>query len=281
MCDLPSAVREFGSVERDALPLVGVRVIAEESEAAMRSRIASTAIVGLIATPVWAQSINIDYGDGQGSPPAWFGAIGLPGQWNTLTGSDGIPEMLVDLDGEPVAATVATAWSIRTEDDESTGEPEERLMDDGVDNGSDVAASIRFGGLEAGDYRVVVYAWPPNRLSNATIVQIGEEGFLLFHLSDDWPGFVEGETHVIHELAITDSTLDVYFLGGIFGCSFLNGIQLYKIRLGDVDRDGAVGFSDVLSVLTSWGPCAGCPADVNDDGVVGFDDVVIVLANWS
>lgn len=53
---------------------------------------------------------------------------------------------------------------------------------------------------------------------------------------------------------------------------------------GDVDGDGAVGFADLLEVLSAWGDCPGagaCPADVDGDGVVGFGDVLLVLSNWS
>lgn len=49
----------------------------------------------------------------------------------------------------------------------------------------------------------------------------------------------------------------------------------------DVDRDGTIGFGDLVSVLASWGTCgATCPADVDGDGVVGFADLVAVLAAW-
>ena len=48
----------------------------------------------------------------------------------------------------------------------------------------------------------------------------------------------------------------------------------------DVDRDGVVGFADLLAVLAAWGPCPGCPEDVDDSGAVGFDDVLALLAGW-
>ena len=68
-----------------------------------------------------------------------------------------------------------------------------------------------------------------------------------------------------------------------------NGEQdVYFLRLelsceGDVDEDGAVGFSDLLLVLAAWGPCphqSGCPEDLDDDDQVGFSDLLIVLAAW-
>ncbi|MBT8484820.1 MAG: hypothetical protein HKO59_11210 [Phycisphaerales bacterium] len=54
---------------------------------------------------------------------------------------------------------------------------------------------------------------------------------------------------------------------------------------GDVDGDGVVDFTDLLSVLAAWGACPPggepCPADLDGDGAVGFSDLLLVLANWS
>ncbi|MBT8485545.1 MAG: CHRD domain-containing protein [Phycisphaerales bacterium] len=49
---------------------------------------------------------------------------------------------------------------------------------------------------------------------------------------------------------------------------------------GDIDCDGSVGFTDLLAVLSTWGPCDGCAADLDDDGSVGFTDLLIVLSSW-
>ncbi|NNF44949.1 MAG: PQQ-binding-like beta-propeller repeat protein [Phycisphaerales bacterium] len=50
---------------------------------------------------------------------------------------------------------------------------------------------------------------------------------------------------------------------------------------GDVDGDGAVGFADLLAVLSAWGPCPGCAADLNGDEMVDFIDLLIVLSGWT
>jgi plastocyanin len=49
---------------------------------------------------------------------------------------------------------------------------------------------------------------------------------------------------------------------------------------GDVDDSGDVGFTDLLAVLSSWGPCPGCPEDIDDDDTVGFTDLLAVLSSW-
>ncbi len=47
----------------------------------------------------------------------------------------------------------------------------------------------------------------------------------------------------------------------------------------DIDRDGQVGFADVLAILAAWGDTGGAE-DIDGDGVVGFGDVLEVLAHW-
>ena len=48
----------------------------------------------------------------------------------------------------------------------------------------------------------------------------------------------------------------------------------------DINGDGIVNVSDILSVIAGWGPCEGCDADVNDDGVINVNDLLEVVANW-
>jgi hypothetical protein len=45
----------------------------------------------------------------------------------------------------------------------------------------------------------------------------------------------------------------------------------------DLDGDGAVGFDDLLTVLSAWGTPGG---DVDGDGDTGFEDLLIVLSVW-
>lgn len=48
----------------------------------------------------------------------------------------------------------------------------------------------------------------------------------------------------------------------------------------DLDGDGSIAFTDLLAVLSSWGPCGACAADLDGDGTVGFTDVLAVLSAW-
>jgi hypothetical protein len=51
----------------------------------------------------------------------------------------------------------------------------------------------------------------------------------------------------------------------------------------DLDGDGTVGFSDLTTLLGSWGPCpveGSCDADLDQDGTVGFNDLTTLLGSW-
>lgn len=53
--------------------------------------------------------------------------------------------------------------------------------------------------------------------------------------------------------------------------------------LGDINNDGTVGASDLLSLLASWGSCDSChfcPADFDSNCQVGASDLLILLINW-
>ena len=53
---------------------------------------------------------------------------------------------------------------------------------------------------------------------------------------------------------------------------------------GDFDDSGDVGFTDLLALLTAWGPYKPCPPfipeDIDQDCDVGFSDLLLLLAAW-
>lgn len=67
---------------------------------------------------------------------------------------------------------------------------------------------------------------------------------------------------------ITPVSLGTFTFTRIFDCP------------ADASGDGSVDFTDLLSILASWGPCVGCPADVDGNDVIDFSDVLAVLAAW-
>lgn len=62
----------------------------------------------------------------------------------------------------------------------------------------------------------------------------------------------------------------------------IDQFRVYDVdpKPGDLNSDGVVNVSDILELLTNWGPCAGCAADLNSDGAVDVLDLLIMLANW-
>lgn len=48
----------------------------------------------------------------------------------------------------------------------------------------------------------------------------------------------------------------------------------------DLNGDGVVDVSDLLTLLAAWGPCSGCDADINGDGVIDVSDLLMLLSAW-
>ena len=48
----------------------------------------------------------------------------------------------------------------------------------------------------------------------------------------------------------------------------------------DFDFNGYVDFADLLEILSSWGPCAGCAEDLDGSGAVDFGDILVLLTMW-
>lgn len=44
--------------------------------------------------------------------------------------------------------------------------------------------------------------------------------------------------------------------------------------------NGSVNVDDLLLIINSWGPCAGCPADIVSTGNVNVDDLLAVINAW-
>jgi hypothetical protein len=50
------------------------------------------------------------------------------------------------------------------------------------------------------------------------------------------------------------------------------------VCLGDLDADGAVGITDLLSLLWAWGTDG--PADLDGSGAVAVGDLLALLGAW-
>ena len=132
----------------------------------------------------------------------------------------------------------------------------------------------------------------------AQALEVGVEGSLVY-VGDGTPDFsIVGQLHVIDAsnpaLPVLIGTFDgmlvqstgiavsdgVAYVAGVgAGLLVIDG-SVCQTCPWDIDNDGAVGASDLLSLLASWGPCKGCPADFDGDGSVGASDLLALLANW-
>jgi len=50
---------------------------------------------------------------------------------------------------------------------------------------------------------------------------------------------------------------------------------------GDVNGDGFVNVSDILVVISAWGPCSGCDEDIDNSGTVDVSDLLYIIGNWN
>ena len=58
--------------------------------------------------------------------------------------------------------------------------------------------------------------------------------------------------------------------------------QLVRVKRGDLEGDGVVGFSDLLRLLLSWGDCPAtpCAGDLDGNGEVDRADLLILILAW-
>ncbi len=64
------------------------------------------------------------------------------------------------------------------------------------------------------------------------------------------------------------------------------GFMCSEAPAGDIDGDGVIDVSDLLTLLARWGPCAApcppsCSADLDGDCNAGVSDLLLMIANWT
>ena len=190
---------------------------------------------GTAPTDPFATDLNIDIGTSLGAPSNSYGAAsGSAGTWNSFSPPfSGVA--LVDLLGDPTAATLTTSGvgGEFSQNNAGTSGDDEALMDDLEDIGCTPGVSTStwtITGMAEGDYDVYVYAWAPDdRTGFSTDISVAG-GALGTQTSGAfaWGGaHVQGGTYVV-------DTVNVASDGGSIsvtattntGCGSVNGIQI-------------------------------------------------------
>ncbi len=191
---------------------------------------------GFVSHHCFGQSLNVDFGDGAGTPPASYAGAGSAGVWNNLDGpGGGVSEAVVGLDAAPTSVLVelvgGSGGGARTVDDPATVGDAERLMDDFTGGGTDATGGIEFTALENGVYEVILYAWTPGAPDILTGVEPDCDFEGAAAIGGPWPGqLVEGVTHLRHTTTVTDGTLRLCTAGGLTFEGALNGVQLVALQ---------------------------------------------------
>jgi len=60
------------------------------------------------------------------------------------------------------------------------------------------------------------------------------------------------------------------------------GTAVFIPSAGDIDGNGVINVTDLLTLLGEWGPCGEscCPADLDENGLVNVADLLMLLGNW-
>jgi hypothetical protein len=247
------------------------------------------------------QSINIDFGPVRSAgPAASYAAAGHAGAWNNLPAfHNTFTHNLLGLDGLPTAVRLQQYGGTETliaEDPETSGEADVLMDDYLVTYTPTLETCLFFRFLEYARYEIIVYARMPNQPTVMSYTSCDEEpGFPHLSIGGAWPGgHAQGVTFSRH-FAASDPALGLLRVhsGIVPGANpadgaALNGIQLYKVRPGDVTVDGSVDVDDLIAVILAWGTCPGpaltCAADIapypTGNGTVDVDDLIAVILNW-
>ncbi|NNM25396.1 MAG: hypothetical protein HKO59_05330 [Phycisphaerales bacterium] len=241
------------------------------------------------------QAINIDFGLPGAGPPDTYAAAGRAGVWNSIEGEETpfwdprIIYELVDVDGNATGVTLYQfgGTELIAADDPALDGPDAVFLNDAiVTHTLGLETCLWINGLANGTYEVLTYAWMPEHPESRARVRHDFQPVTV-DVGGPWPdGHVEGVTYARHVIEVTSGFIGSHS-GNVAGADLLVGAALNGMQLrpivdcpADLDGSGGVGFTDLLSILAAWGPCAACPQDLDGSGDVGFTDLLTVLSAW-
>lgn len=210
----------------------------------------------LSALPLSGQAINVDFGEPGAGPPSGYGAVGLPGVWNSLRADHGSTTPgLVGLDGEPTAVSLTQIGGLDTPTalDPDTDGSDGLLMDDYlVTFDAGLESCIFLDGVAPGIYEVLVYARMPNTPDVLSYTSVDQEpGFPHHEVGGPWPGgHQELVTYSRHVAVVAaDGNLDLHS-GIVPGASAAEGAALNGLQIRPLDEVFADGFES--GDATAW-----------------------------
>ena len=117
----------------------------------------------------------------------------------------------------------------------------------------------------------------PPSLSYRWVVEIDGSGNITWRGEDVFLGEAE------YDLGWPFGTVVVQIEEGTINAN----LEIYQVEnpcYEDVNADGTVDVSDLLTVIDNWGPCDGCteeiPGDVNYDDIVDVTDLLKIVGSW-
>jgi len=174
-----------------------------------------------------AQSFNIDINPpGVLTVPAsTYGAAGSPGLWNAGFGNAPLP--LVARDGSATGVTLGAQGGFGGQvfAVPGTSGNDALFLTDGQVT-TDVLHAFQFAGLRNGNYSLTLYGITGSH----TTTFFGVNGSTYTLDSNGWTGsFIEGLTHIVVPVTVTNGTLDFTVVGSFGRVGFFNGLQLSEV----------------------------------------------------
>jgi|CXWL01.1.fsa_nt_gi hypothetical protein len=209
----------------------------------MINRILLSLAIAVLSTSSFAQSFSVDMNSTFASPPlgggipdpSFGGAAGVPGVWNRISAADFGTNLLLGLDGNLTTVSLigpSGGGGAGAFIQQNTGNWA-ALLNDAREVG--IAGSVlnfRIEGLTNGTYRLFSYVASINLpySTNLAKVSVVQASTAPQFTSGDMPGnqFVQGVTHTVHDLIVTNGTVNVSIETMVYG-SYFNGLQLVAV----------------------------------------------------
>ncbi len=189
-------------------------------------RLLAIALVLSLASPSYAELINIDSNSLGLVPSAVYGAAsGQAGVWNGYAGGGIASAPLLDINGLLTDVTVTTTAGVYSSATHGYTGDQAELMNDVFDS----ASSITIANLDAGSYTIYTYASDPDVPTTAgTIITIGGVSEEVIGPPIAGGVFIENTHYALHSVVHPggDLVITVADLPGGNGFWNVNGIQI-------------------------------------------------------